>query len=224
MHAVASVVSNSATPWTVVRQAPLSMGFLSQEYWSGLPCPKPRNAPEWSKENFFLLPKCISNCHITQFSFLRFRDRFVGGSGEILSYSSRRTFGSDYLLLFFFFLLLFLRIYSCMDVTFGKEVIMLISLWEWIQHVDECWVNDSRGNGVKETGLSSSKRVHFFWYPAMGVHIFRCCLSQFQLHAAKGFQWGMFCHVFFGRISIFQCSPLQLSSLECTSNYWQSSS
>ena len=28
-----------ATPWTVARQAPLSMGFSRQEYWSGLPCP-----------------------------------------------------------------------------------------------------------------------------------------------------------------------------------------
>ena len=27
-----------ATPWTVARQAPLSMGFSRQEYWSGLPC------------------------------------------------------------------------------------------------------------------------------------------------------------------------------------------
>ena len=26
-----------ATPWTVARQAPLSMGFPRQEYWSGLP-------------------------------------------------------------------------------------------------------------------------------------------------------------------------------------------
>ena len=30
------VVSNSATPWTVACQAPLSMGFSRQEYWSGL--------------------------------------------------------------------------------------------------------------------------------------------------------------------------------------------
>ena len=28
-----------ATPWTVARQAPLSVGFSRQEYWSGLPCP-----------------------------------------------------------------------------------------------------------------------------------------------------------------------------------------
>ena len=26
-------------PWTVTCQAPLSIGFLRQEYWSGLPCP-----------------------------------------------------------------------------------------------------------------------------------------------------------------------------------------
>ena len=30
-----------ATPWTVARQAPLSMGFSRQEYWSGLPFPSP---------------------------------------------------------------------------------------------------------------------------------------------------------------------------------------
>ena len=34
-----SVVSNSATPWTVAHQAPVSMGFSRQEYWSGLPFP-----------------------------------------------------------------------------------------------------------------------------------------------------------------------------------------
>ena len=37
-----SVVSNSfATPWTVADQAPLSLGFSRQEYWSGLPYPPP---------------------------------------------------------------------------------------------------------------------------------------------------------------------------------------
>ena len=28
------------TPWTVARQAPLSMGFSRQEHWSGLPLPE----------------------------------------------------------------------------------------------------------------------------------------------------------------------------------------
>ena len=30
-----------ATPWTVAHQAPLSMEFFRQEYWSGLPFPTP---------------------------------------------------------------------------------------------------------------------------------------------------------------------------------------
>ena len=29
------------TPWTVACQAPLSMGFSRQDYWSGLPFPSP---------------------------------------------------------------------------------------------------------------------------------------------------------------------------------------
>ena len=33
------------TPWTVARQAPLSMGFSRQEYWSGLPFPSPGDLP-----------------------------------------------------------------------------------------------------------------------------------------------------------------------------------
>ena len=33
------------TPWTVARQAPLSVGFSRQEYWSGLPFPSPGKLP-----------------------------------------------------------------------------------------------------------------------------------------------------------------------------------
>ena len=36
-----SVVSDSATPWTAAHQAPLSMEFSRQEYWSGFPFPSP---------------------------------------------------------------------------------------------------------------------------------------------------------------------------------------
>ena len=41
-----SVTMDSATPWTVACQAPLSMGFCKQEYWSGLPCPPPGDLPD----------------------------------------------------------------------------------------------------------------------------------------------------------------------------------
>ena len=40
-----SVVSNSATPWTVAHQAPPSTGFSRQEYWRGLPFPSPGDLP-----------------------------------------------------------------------------------------------------------------------------------------------------------------------------------
>ena len=41
------VVSDSfATSWTVTRQAPLSMGFPREEYWSGLPFPSPADLPD----------------------------------------------------------------------------------------------------------------------------------------------------------------------------------
>ena len=40
-----SHVQLCATLWTVAHQAPLSMGFSKQEYWSGLPCPPPGHLP-----------------------------------------------------------------------------------------------------------------------------------------------------------------------------------
>ena len=41
----ARVMSLCATPWTVAHQAPLSMGFSRQGYWSGLPCLPPGHLP-----------------------------------------------------------------------------------------------------------------------------------------------------------------------------------
>ena len=40
-----SVVSDSATPWTIAHQAPLSMGLSKQECGGGLPFPSPGDAP-----------------------------------------------------------------------------------------------------------------------------------------------------------------------------------
>ena len=41
-----SVMSDSfASSWTIANQAPLSMGFSRQEYWSGLPFPTPGDLP-----------------------------------------------------------------------------------------------------------------------------------------------------------------------------------
>ena len=40
-----SYIQLFATPWTVAHQAPLSMGFSRQEYWSEYPCPPPEDLP-----------------------------------------------------------------------------------------------------------------------------------------------------------------------------------
>ena len=41
-----SCVQLFSSLWSVARQAPLSMGFSRQEYWSGLPCPPPGDLPD----------------------------------------------------------------------------------------------------------------------------------------------------------------------------------
>ena len=46
-------VQHFVTPWTVVCQAPLSMEFSRQEYWSGLPFPPPDDLPNPGIEPVF---------------------------------------------------------------------------------------------------------------------------------------------------------------------------
>ena len=70
-----------ATPWTVARQAPLSMEFSRQEYWSGLSSSPPGDRPNpgiehispglqvdslpWSHHlNYIFLQNCESLYHI----------------------------------------------------------------------------------------------------------------------------------------------------------------
>ena len=43
---ILSAVSDSANSWTLACQAPLSMGFSKQEYWSVLPFPSPGDLPD----------------------------------------------------------------------------------------------------------------------------------------------------------------------------------
>ena len=54
-----SHVRPSATPWTTAYQAPLSMGFSRQEYWSGVPLP---SLPIWTFEKILSGSKRASLC------------------------------------------------------------------------------------------------------------------------------------------------------------------
>ena len=81
MHASRfSNVRLSAIPWTVAHQAPLSVGFSRQEYWSGLPWPPPGDpsnpeiepmsltSPALAGKFFTIAPSGKShNCHWLHF-------------------------------------------------------------------------------------------------------------------------------------------------------------
>ena len=53
-----SRVRPSATPWTAAHQAPPSMGFSRQEYWSGVPLPSPPNYYYYTIHFFFQFCQC----------------------------------------------------------------------------------------------------------------------------------------------------------------------
>ena len=44
-------MSDSVAAWTIACQAPLSLGFSRQEYWSGLPHPSPGDLPDLEIEH-----------------------------------------------------------------------------------------------------------------------------------------------------------------------------
>ena len=46
MCSVTQLCLTLCDPWTIACQAPLSMAFSRQEYWSGLPFPSPGHLPE----------------------------------------------------------------------------------------------------------------------------------------------------------------------------------
>ena len=62
---VLSCVQLFETPWTVVCQAPLSMGFSRQGYWSGWPFLPPRNLPDPGIET---MPPAVPTLQLNSFT------------------------------------------------------------------------------------------------------------------------------------------------------------
>ena len=75
-------MADSATVWTVACQAPLSMEFSRQEYWSGLPCPSPRDLPGPGTEPIsptspalaggFFTTSATWEAHIIKYTYLKY--------------------------------------------------------------------------------------------------------------------------------------------------------
>ena len=55
-----------ATPWTGTFQAPLSMRFFRQGYWSGLPCPLPGDLPNPGIETMSLSSPILAGEFLTK--------------------------------------------------------------------------------------------------------------------------------------------------------------
>ena len=78
-----SRVRRLATPWTAACQAPLSMGFSRQGYWSGLPLPSPLFQMRRLKVNrkvslllrAFLIAQLVKNPPAMQEALVRFLGR-----------------------------------------------------------------------------------------------------------------------------------------------------
>ena len=63
--AALSHIQPFVTSLTVGHQAPLSMGFSSQEYWSGLPFPTPGNVPDTGIEPISLVSPALAGRFFT---------------------------------------------------------------------------------------------------------------------------------------------------------------
>ena len=62
---VLSPVQLFKTPWTVACQAPLSIEFFRQEYWSGLPCPPLGDLPNLGIEHPSLMSPALADGFLT---------------------------------------------------------------------------------------------------------------------------------------------------------------
>ena len=121
-----SRVRPSATPWTAAFQAPPSMGFSRQEYWSGVPLPSPN-----------------TSLSLTNFSFKQRKSR-PQGKGWLLIISS-----SDLITLFLFILfnvcfhafLLFILYFHVCILSYFKNWLV-----ETLRLVWGCWPLRMLGN------------------------------------------------------------------------------
>ena len=69
-----SDMSDSATPWTVALQVPLSVEFSREEYWIGLPFPTPGDLPEPGIEPKSLVSRALAGRFFTTAAPGKFSD------------------------------------------------------------------------------------------------------------------------------------------------------
>ena len=100
---VLSCVRLFVTPWTVDHQALLSMGFSTQEYWTGLPCPPPGDLPNPEIEPMSLISLALAGKFFTTSTIIIYQHTNV----PFLASKTLDIFGANKHTFLFFFLQLF---------------------------------------------------------------------------------------------------------------------
>ena len=95
MHAKSLQSCLICNPMAVACQAPLSMGFSWQEYWSGLPCPPPRDLPDSGIKSTSLSSPALAGEFFTTSATWGWRcpvfsERVIGGWIRLLLARMRR--------------------------------------------------------------------------------------------------------------------------------------
>ena len=76
--------SEVVTPWTAAHQAPLSMGFSRQEYWSGLPLPSLKVKQESEKAGLEL--NILKTKIVASSPCLHGKQKWKSGSSDRVSF------------------------------------------------------------------------------------------------------------------------------------------
>ena len=125
VYSVTSHIGLFATSWTVAHQAPLSMGFSNQEYWSGLPSLLQGSA--WSRDQTHI--SCLSlywQVDSLPLSYLGSPCVSIANPNFFKLVLTSYIFFHLFPLLFFTYLHLYTEILLCFDVLAALYIVALV--------------------------------------------------------------------------------------------------
>ena len=94
VHAFSVISDSFLTPWTIVCQAPVSMGFPRKEYWSGSPFPPPGCLPNSGTEPTSLVSSAVAGRFLPLSHLYRWCEVCRGWHSAEDSFKYRQSLGS----------------------------------------------------------------------------------------------------------------------------------
>ena len=119
-----------ATPWTAAHQAPPSMGFSKQEYWSGVPSP----SPLWMLAVHIKVMSHTNRVFINQNIVLQHRKHLL--QKQTLKTKTNNTWWKHIyrISLFFFYLKIVLHMIISSEILYARKILIPNSRLSWITH------------------------------------------------------------------------------------------